>query len=201
MYRFQKKYGVYAIPEQLVSAFQAAGDLESELFKQEIAAEYARNQFGENSNQYKTLSSQIDFIKGKISELKNSNTLSYPTNVLIPFEKLPKMIEQYFRYYREIEIQTKIMEFILPMYEQAKIEQQKSIPTLLVIDKAVPPQLKYAPKKALIILGISLLFLFLMILFVYRGETVINETEYRNALAEKENRFYERIIKIYKTKF
>lgn len=201
MYRFQKKYGVYAVPEQLVSAFEAAGNLETELFKQQIAAEYAKNQYGVSSSQYKTLSDQIDFIKGKIDELKNSNSLSYPTNVLVPFIKLPKMIEDYFRYYREIEIQSKIMEFILPLYEQAKVEEQKSIPTLIVIDYAVPPQLKYAPRKALIILGISFIFLFFLIIFVFHGENVVNSVEFRNKLEEKENRFYQKIIKFYRLNF
>jgi len=201
MYRFQKKYGVYAVPEQLVTAFEAAGDLETELLKQEISTEYAKNQFGENSNQYKTLTKQKDFIKGKISELKNSKSLSYPTNVLVPFEQLPKMIEKYFRFYREIEIQTKIMEFILPMYEQAKVEEQKSIPTLVVIDKAVPPQLKYAPKRAFIILGIAFLVFFIMVIFVFHGEKVVHEEKYKNTLAEKEGKFYNRIVRFYRLKF
>lgn len=200
MYRFQKKYGVYAVPEQLVSAFQAAGDLESELFKQEIAAEYARNQYGENSSQYRTLSNQIDYIKGKISELKNSESLSYPTNVLVPFEKLPKMIEEYFRYFREIEIQTKIMEFILPMYEQAKVEEQKSIPTLIVVDKAVPPELKYAPKKAFIILFVFFLGLFLQIPAVFVGERYINANISKNSLETKIKSFYSRIRRFYRMK-
>lgn len=201
MYQFQKKYGVYAVPEQLVSAFEAAGNLESELLKQQISAEYAKNQFGENSNQYQTLTKQMNFIQGKISELKNSPTLSYPTNILVPFNELPKMIEKYFNFYREIEIQTKIMEFILPLYEQAKVEEQKSIPTLIVIDKAVPPQLKYAPKKALIILGISFIVLFFMIIFVFHGEKIIQMENHRNTLIEKEGKFYNRIIKIYRMRF
>lgn len=200
MYHFQKKYGVYAVPEQLVSAFQAAGDLESELLKQKMAAEYARNQYGENSQQYKVLSDQIKFIEDKISELKNSNTLPYPTNIIVPFKKLPKMIEDYFRYYREIEIQTKIMEFILPMYEQAKVEEQKSMPTLIVIDKAVPAQLKYRPKKAFIILGISLLAFFVLIVFVYHGEKIISGTGHQNPLVIKEKKFYEKVIHFYKLK-
>ncbi len=47
------------------------------------------------------------------------------------------MIE-YFRIYREVEIQSKIMEVTLPLFEQAKMEEHKSIPTILVIDEAVP---------------------------------------------------------------
>lgn len=200
MYLFQKKYGIYAVPEQLVSAFQAAGDLESELLKQEIAAEYAKNQYGENSTQYITINKQLNFIKEKINELKNSSSLSYPTNVLVPFEKLPKMMEEYFRYYREIEIQTKIMEFILPMYEQAKVEEQKSIPTLIVVDKAVPPELKYAPKKAFVILLFFFIGLFVQIPLIFVGEKYVSLENPQNSLEIKIRSFYFRIRRIYRMK-
>jgi hypothetical protein len=86
------------------------------------------------------------------------------------------------------------------MYEQAKVDEQKSAPTVLVVDKAVPPELKYRPKKAFIILGIEFLVFFILVVFVYHGEKIINEKEYRNPLVEKEGRFYHKIINFYKMK-
>lgn len=200
MYRFQKQYGIYAVPEQLVTIFQTAGSLEAELLKQEIAAEYAKNLYGKNSSQYKSLENQLEFIRSRITELKNSESLSYPANVLVPFEKLPKIIEKYFRYYREIDIQTKIMEFLLPMYEQAKVDEQKSIPTLIVVDNAVPPDLKYAPKKAFIVLFCLFIGLFIQIPFVFIGEKYISIEKNRNILTRKLGNFYEKLRKIYKIK-
>ena len=58
----------------------------------------------------------------------------------------------------------------MPMYEQAKVEEQKSIPTIMVIDKAVPSQIKYSPKKSVIILGTFFLALFIFIPFIFFGE-------------------------------
>ena len=63
----------------------------------------------------------------------------------------------------------------MPMYEQAKVEEQKSIPTVMVVDKAVPPELKYCPKKAVIIIEFFLLFSFIFIPVVFWGEKSVRE--------------------------
>ena len=60
---------------------------------------------------------------------------------------------QYLRTYREVEIQQSILEIVMPMYEQAKVEEQKSMPTIMLMDKAIAPQLKYSPKRSVIIFG------------------------------------------------
>jgi uncharacterized protein involved in exopolysaccharide biosynthesis len=41
------------------------------------------------------------------------------------------------------------MEFIVPLYEQAKIEEKKDYPILQVIDYAVPPAKKTYPPRIL----------------------------------------------------
>lgn len=86
------------------------------------------------------------------------------------------------------------------MYEQSKIDEQKSIPTLQIIDKAEPPQLKHAPKKALIIVVIYSLFFFLSIIFIFRADNVLLNLAYNNPLVEKEKRFYSKITKFFKIK-
>jgi uncharacterized protein involved in exopolysaccharide biosynthesis len=65
------------------------------------------------------------------------------------------MMIKYLRFYRDLEIQNKILEVILPMYEQAKVEEQKSIPSILFIDKAVPAEIKYGPKRLFYIASFS----------------------------------------------
>lgn len=89
----------------------------------------------------------------------------------------------------------------MPMYEQAKVEEQKSIPTILLIDEAVPPQLKYSPKRAVIILGFLFLCLFFLLPTVFWGEKVLNRVEPENPLQVKESNFFKKIVKIYRLKF
>ena len=82
-----------------------------------------------------------------MQELKNSPNLGSSSNILFAFKDMPNIAMQYLRTYREVEIQQSILEIVMPMYEQAKVEEQKSIPTIMVMDKAVSPELKYSPKS------------------------------------------------------
>ena len=43
----------------------------------------------------------------------------------------------------------KILEFVQPMYEQAKVEEVRNSPSVLILDKAYPPERKSKPKGSL----------------------------------------------------
>lgn len=198
MYRFQKKYGVFAIPEQLEAAIKASAEIETQLFQKQIATDYIKTQYGESSPQFSVANEQLQYLKKKVSELKNSSHLSTESTVLLPFKEAPAMTLEYFRIYRSLEVQAKLMEFILPMYEQAKVEEQKSIPTVMIVDKAVPPTIKDSPRRSLIIGGLFSVFFFFLILISYRGETSINRIEYRNPFEEKESIRFKKIAEFFR---
>lgn len=201
LYDFQKKYGIVAVPEQLEVTVKAAAEVEAQMNQKEMQAYFLKQQFGENSPQYKGIMAEVNLLKQKIQEMKSSSSLTSTSNVLYPFKEMPDIAIQYLRAYREVKIQQEIMEIVMPMYEQAKVEEHKSIPTITVIDKAVPPELKYGPKRAVIIIGFFFLFLFLFIPFVFVGEKAVTREKYRNPLQNKEANFFKRIIKIYRIKF
>ena len=48
-----------------------------------------------------------------------------------------------------MEIQYKILEFVQPLYEQAKVEEVRNSPSVLVLDEATVPQLKAKPKGSI----------------------------------------------------
>lgn len=68
----------------------------------------------------------------------------------VPFEKVPEVTMRYLQLYRDLEIQNKILEFALPMYEQVKLEEQRNTPTVLVLDRATPADKPSKPRKLLI---------------------------------------------------
>jgi uncharacterized protein involved in exopolysaccharide biosynthesis len=201
LYKLQKKYGVFAIPEQMEAAVKSAAEIEAQLIEKELMAELVIKQFGENSPNYPLIKNQVDFLRKKVNEIKNSSKLSSDSNVLLPFKNMPELSIQYLRDYRELEIQQKILEVILPLYEQAKVEEQKSIPTIMVLDKAVTPQIKNGPKRATITIIISLLVLFVLLPIVFRSEKVLMRGVHKNSLEELENRLLKKIRKLYSLKF
>ena len=201
LYKFQKRFGIVAVPEQLEVSVKAAAEIESQLMKKEMEAHFIKQSYGENSPQYQGVLTEINLLKDKVQELKSSANLSSTSNILYPFNEMPDISIQYLRNYRDVEIQQAILEIVMPMYEQAKVEEQKSIPTILKVDKAVSPELKDSPHRTLIVLGVLFLFLFALIPFVFWGEKVVIRKEFTNPLQAKESNFFNRIIKIYRMKF
>ncbi len=193
-FEFQKEYSAFEVTEQVKASVQAAAELETELFKKEIFLNSIKDRISSSSPTYKDLEHQIAAIKEKLKEF---NSKTDETSIFLSFKDIPELQLKYVRLYREMEIQNKILEFIYPMYEQAKIDEKKNTPTLIVVDEAVPAQLKYAPKKAFIILGFFFMAFFVLMILVFRGEKILRDSQMKNQIEEKERKFYSRINRIY----
>lgn len=185
LYKFQKKYGIVAVPEQLEVTVKAAAEIEAQLIKKEMESYFMIQQYGESSPQYQGILAEITLLRKKVQELKSSTDLASTSNILFSFKQMPDISIKYLRLFREVEIQQAILEIVMPMYEQAKVEEQKSIPTVLVIDKAVPPQLKYTPKRLFIISIFFFIGLFILLPFIFWGEKLASQTNFLNPLQQK----------------
>lgn len=199
-YTFQRKYGIVAVPEQLQVAFKATAEIEAQLAAKEMAAFFTKQQYGENSPQYSGALAEVEYLKKRVSELKNGEKISSLTNILYPFKQMPNIAMEYIRTFRELEIQSKILEFILPLYEHAKVEEQKSLPTIVSIDKAYPPQLKDSPKRAFIIIAFFSLFFFFFVMYIFRAELLIRREDLRNQIQLSELKFAQKVAKFYRVK-
>lgn len=80
------------------------------------------------------------------------------------------------RLYQEVLIQSKMLEFLLPLYEQAKIDEQKDIPVLLVIDKAVPAKRKTKPQRMFIIVLVTALVLSVVVSLTFFFHSMLRQS-------------------------
>jgi tyrosine-protein kinase Etk/Wzc len=169
---FQKKYGVMEFFEQTKSIMNAIADLEAKILLKKAELEAVRKSYGKKSPQYKSGLIQLNSLTEQVNKLKYSNKekLKNPfSSVFIPLNKLPELGKRYTELYSNLLMQQKLREYILPEYEQAKIQLAKKEPVLQIIDYAVPPDYKSKPKRAFIVLGalfVALLIHFSIILFV-----------------------------------
>jgi LPS O-antigen subunit length determinant protein (WzzB/FepE family) len=58
---------------------------------------------------------------------------------------------QYTDLYRQTRIQETVFEFLTQQYEMAKIQEAKELPTVRVMDPAVPPERKSGPIRTLVV--------------------------------------------------
>ena len=85
----------------------------------------------------------------------------------VSFNSLPSLGLENGRLIREVELQSTIQELLIPQFEQAKLEETKNIPTLQVIDKPKVAINKAKPKRALIVIGATLMSILISIIFIY----------------------------------
>ncbi len=56
-----------------------------------------------------------------------------------------------YRLYREVLIRQKMLEVLIPMLEQSKVEEQRTVPVILVLDRARVPEQYDHPKKRVVV--------------------------------------------------
>ncbi len=175
---FQEKTGMMITPEQSAS-ISAIAQLYGMKAKKEIEVGILE----------RTLTPDNDVVqKGKI-ELSEINK---------KVATIPEIGLDALRLYRKVAIQQKIVEFLIPLFEQARIDEQKNLPTLIVLDQAVPPELKSKPARMLIILSISFISLFTFIVLVYVLHGLIIRKGHLNSLEIRLQKRASQIARLYR---
>jgi uncharacterized protein involved in exopolysaccharide biosynthesis len=95
---------------------------------------------------------EVEEIRKKLNSFTSNSDQLKDNKVFVSIKKAPELVGEYLKIYKNLEIQYKISEFIIPVYEQSKIEEARNTPSVLILDKAYPPELKVKPKITLYIL-------------------------------------------------
>lgn len=157
---FQQESGIIQLEDQVRALIEQVSALEAQKIQTEIELDFYRSNFNENYQKIEALQKQIAIINTKINALKTTKEYSNLALNLIPQEGL-----SYLRLYREVMIRNKVIEFLLPQLEKAKLDEIKNISNLVILDRAVPPERKAKPRRSLIVLA-SLFFAGLLSLII-----------------------------------
>lgn len=162
---FQLIYGV-APDLQIKASAQSIFSLEAELKTEEVKLDVLKKLLSSNQPEVKTQEAKINSLKSKITEINTSTDLSD----FLRLGNSPQIALNYLRLQREVEIQSKILSFLLPLYEQAKIEEKRETPTILVLDKPTLADRKSKPKRLTMVL-IWTICGFIIITLYYLGKS------------------------------
>lgn len=182
---FQERYGVLDIPEQLKGSIKLISGLQLEKIQTEIALKILQRHYKKDFSEIKILKEKISILNDKIDKLQYETS---KRSIFKSFAEIPELSLHYFRMLRDIKIKEKVIEFLIPQLEQARFEEVKNTPSLLVVDPAIPAEYKYKPKRAVIII-ISVFFSLVMHIIYIFSSTYINtrkniDTDFANKLGE-----------------
>jgi uncharacterized protein involved in exopolysaccharide biosynthesis len=94
------------------------------------------------------------------------------TDAEIHLDKTPNTSLQYIDAVRNFKYQSTVWEILAKQFEMAKLDEAKDFPLLQVLDKAIPPEKKSKPKRALIVILVTLVAFFLAVIWAFVCEAM-----------------------------
>lgn len=166
---FQEKTGFIEAETQAKKALETYAHLEAELALKEVETNIFKKIYGSKSPQtLKAKISQNEY-KQKLNDLMKNDDSS---SVLISLSTIPEKTTTFYKYYRNVKVYHEILKYIMPLLEQAKFDEQKTIPIMQVIDYPIPADKKSFPPRTLFAGIISIIISLFLILFIYIFETM-----------------------------
>ncbi|HMV25287.1 MAG TPA: GNVR domain-containing protein [bacterium] len=159
---FQKRHGIIALTEQTKASIETAADIQAQLVTGEAEYNIIRKSVGDNHPDAVRQKSRLD----ELRRIQNKMDVGgFNQSILIPFNSTADIALQYLRLFREVQINQKIVEYLIPQFEQTKIQEAKDTPTVQVLDYGKPAAYPVKPKKKIITIIVGFLSLVLTSLF------------------------------------
>jgi uncharacterized protein involved in exopolysaccharide biosynthesis len=170
---FQEHSRVFEVEDQTKATIEAYAKFESEIASKQVELSVMEKIYGSDSPHVSNARYALNELQNKISSIKHGNDKN---SLLIPLNSLPANAIQYLRYYRNIKANSAMLEYIMPLYEQSRFDEQKDAPVLRIIDRAVPPIEKSFPSRALFTIIITLAAVFFTISIIIGREYLLRST-------------------------
>jgi tyrosine-protein kinase Etk/Wzc len=180
---FQEKSGVFEASEQTKATLEGFAKLESDMAVKQIEYSVLSKIYGENSPTTSNAKLSLQEFQNSLNRLKTGQEKN---SILMGISTLPKKTMSYYKYFRDVKIFNEMLEFIVPLYEQSKFDEQKTVPILQMIDAAVPPEKKSYPPRTLFALITSCMVVFLTIFFLIMKEILSANQNPKIAFIKKE---------------
>lgn len=182
---FQESSGLIDVKNQMQGLITVYSELESELITKQLQKSVLEKLYNKNHPEVKSVEIQISEYQKKLNKIKSEDE---PGNIVLAMKNIPEKTAEYLRRFRSVEINNSLLEFIIPLYEQAKIEEKKDFPILQIIDFAIPPKNSTIP-RILFALGLSLFVTTFLILYLFVSQLLINSTNPKLESLKNELRF------------
>ena len=168
--KFQEEHKTISLDEQMKTAIQTAANLKAEMVLNEIEVNVLSQNLSPSHPKIQNLQNKISQIRKQLEKLEfgNQDSSSEKNQVLdVPFSEVPKLGLELARLTRDLKIQEAIFELLSSQYEQAKIQEAKDTPTIQILDRAIPPEKRSRPKRAMMVIFAGIASLFVGMIFVF----------------------------------
>ncbi len=167
---FQQKNKAVSLPEQVNAAIDAAAKLKSEIMKTEIEIGMVEPNLRADNKYLMLLKEKLKQLRDQYSKMEMGSR-----DYLIAFNEAPELGKQLANLLREVKIQNEVYSMLQQEYYKEQIQESKDIPTVQILDPAIPPLNPSSPRTIFSsILGGVFVFILMSLIFVVGERNTYN---------------------------
>ncbi len=168
--QFQKDNKTISLPDQLKSAIESSAELKAEIMKTEIEIGLLKPNLREDNKVLLSLRKKLEELKKEYDKFE-IGTEDY----LVAFNDVPELGMELAKLLREVKIQNEVYLLLQQQYYKERIQENRDLPTIEVLDEAIPP-IKASAPRVIFSTMLSGIFIFLLVslYFVLKEKKLIS---------------------------
>lgn len=159
---FQKKNKTVSLPEQVKAAIEAAANIKTDIVKSEIELGLLQPNLSEDSKTLLTLRTRLQELRSQYNKMEMGNQ-----DYLVAFKDVPEIGRELAQLVREVKVQNEVYMLLQQQYFKERIQENRDLPTIEVLDEAIPPLKASGPRLVFsTVLGGVFAFLLMSLLYI-----------------------------------
>ncbi len=159
--RVQERSGVIVFDRQAEALISSAAQVRAQIADRQVRLKVLRASATDQNPEVIRLNTELRALQSELARMESDHGGQPGSAVDLPVGKLPAAGLDYVRARRELKLQETLLESMIRQYEIAKLDEAKEGPQLQAVDRALPPDHKSKPSRALIVLGSAVVALIL----------------------------------------
>ena len=160
---FQKKNKTISLPDQIKLAIETAANLKTEIVKTEVELGLLKYNVSESGRAFNSLKKKLDQLNAQYSKIELGSE-----DYFVAFKDIPELGKELSVLMREVKIQNEVYMLLQQQFYKEKIQENRDLPTIEILDEAIPPNAKASPRTITSsIAGGIFIFLLISLIFVF----------------------------------
>ncbi|HRY83033.1 MAG TPA: Wzz/FepE/Etk N-terminal domain-containing protein [Candidatus Cloacimonadota bacterium] len=174
---FQTRNKAIDLEAQTTALIESYSSLVAEKMKLDVEYELARKNYSADSPVLADIQTKRTELQKQIRSIENNSGGGIKPTYMVNISSLPDLGSKFAQLKMNLEIQTKVFEFLYPQYEAARLEELRDMPTLDILDRPREAGLRVRPRRAIICLAAAFLSFIVASALVLIGSVFSNNKD------------------------
>ena len=157
--RVQEQSGVIALDKQAEALITGVAQVRAAIAEREVQLKVLLYGATAQNPDVMRLNTELQALRTERARMESSRSDGSAGATDTPVGKIPEVAVDFVRARREVKLQETLLESMVRQFELAKLDEAKEGPLLQQIDKALPPDYKSRPSRAVIVVVSTLMAL------------------------------------------